>query len=203
LSVFLSCTKENTSDLKSDENTIYTNLQSYSKEYINIAIDIDRGFAKNSRISFDEKLKNSLNSAKNETDIKIALENAGVNNSNEIIFLLKKKISIQNNFRKQNPNFYKLDLQKRNELFNEVFDSTLNNFIEAKNTISSLRITSCAGTYNTSVSRCNKTYYKCGGLAIIAAADGIVPGLLVGVFCAWDLSDCKSYALDDYNSCMN
>jgi hypothetical protein len=129
------------------------------------------------------------------------LKNAGVLNSETILTLIKKRIEIQNNFRVENPNFYLLEISKRSNLITKQYDLVLEEYIAKQNI--SAKTSSCAGTYNTGVSRCNRTFGKCAAVAVIAAAEGFFPGVVVGVFCAWDLSDCKSDALEDYESCQN
>lgn len=86
-------------------------------------------------------------------------------------------------------------------MVNKQYDLVLENYI-AKQSYNA-KTTSCGSDYTTDIGRCNRTYGKCAIVAVIAAAEGLVPGLVVGVFCAWDLSDCNSDALVDYESCKN
>lgn len=195
-SLFLiSCEKDETIN----EQKISQNLKQFSEDFLKQTIEIDNEFAKNRKINLDASFKNTLLLAKTEEDVKMSLKNAGILNSETILKLVKNRINLENNFRTQNPDFYLLDVNKRTDLVNKQYDLVLENYI-AKLSYNA-KTTSCGGDYNRDIGRCNRTYGKCGIVAVIAAAEGLVPGLVVGVFCAWDLSDCRSDALEDYQSC--
>jgi len=199
--IFISCEKDGEIKTEINEQKITQNLKQLSEDFLDKTIEIDNKFAKNQRINSDASYKNSLLLSKTENDIKIVLKKAGILNSETILKLVKERINLQNNFRIKNPDFYLLDENKRADLLNNQYDLVLENYIANQN--SNAKTTSCGGQYNTDIGRCNRTYGKCALVAVIAAADGLFPGLVVGVFCAWDLSDCKSDAREDYESCMN
>lgn len=197
-SLFLiSCEKDETIN----EQKISQNLKQFSEDFLKQTIEIDNEFAKNRKINLDASFKNTLLLAKTEEDVKMSLKNAGILNSETILKLVKNRINLENNFRTQNPDFYLLDVNNRTDLVNKQYDLVLENYI-AKQSYNA-KTTSCASDYNTDISRCDRTFSKCAIVAVIAAEPGILPGLIVGVFCAWDLSDCKSDALVDYESCKN
>ena len=199
--IFISCEKDGEIKTEINEQTITQNLKQLSEDFLDKTIEIDNEFAKNQTINSDASYKNALLLSKTENDIKIVLKKSCILNSETILKLVKERINLQNNFRIKNPDFYLLDENKRADLLNNQYDLVLENYIANQN--SNAKTTSCAGQYNTDIGRCNRTYGKCALVAVIAAADGLVPGLVVGVFCAWDLSDCKSDAREDYESCMN
>jgi hypothetical protein len=199
--IFISCEKDGEIKTEINQQKIIQNLKQLSEDFLDKTIEIDNEFAKNKTISSDASYKNSLLLSKTENDIKNVLKKAGILNSETILKLVKERINLQNNFRINNPDFYLLDENKRADLLNNQYDLVLSNYIANQN--SNAKNKSCAGQYNTDIGRCNRTYGKCALIAVIAAADGLVPGLVVGVFCAWDLSDCKSDAREDYESCMN
>ena len=86
-------------------------------------------------------------------------------------------------------------------MVNTQYDLVLNSYLIKQSTNVSTQ--SCGTDYTKDIGRCNNTYGKCAIVAVIAAVDGIVPGLIVGVFCAWDLSDCREDAKEDYVDCIN
>lgn len=199
--IFIACSKDVEIPTAVNEQNLNQNLKKYSEDFWKTTILIDNEFAKNKKINKDSSFKNTLLLAKNENEVSQILKNAGVLNSETILTLIKKRIEIQNNFRVENPNFYLLEISKRSNLITKQYDLVLEEYIAKQNI--SAKTSSCAGTYNTGVSRCNRTFGKCAAVAVIAAAEGFFPGVVVGVFCAWDLSDCKSDALEDYESCQN
>jgi hypothetical protein len=199
--IIISCEKDGDIKTEINEQKITQNLKQLSEDFLDKTIEIDNEFAKNQTINIDASYKNSLLLSKTENDIKIVLKKAGILNGETILKLVKQRINLQNNFRIKNPDFYLLDENKRADLLNNQYDLILENYIANQN--SKAKTTSCSGQYNTDIGRCNRTYGKCALVAVIAAADGLFPGLVVGVFCAWDLSDCKSDAREDYESCMN
>jgi site-specific DNA-adenine methylase len=128
----------------------------------------------------NEKLKNELLLCKNEEQIKSILTKAGVSNEEEVIALIKKSIVIQNEFRKQNPDFYLMEVTERTNLLETQFNIILENY-QSLNLTNNLTSRSCAGTYNLDISRCNRSYGKCAIFAVIAAAEGIIPGIIGGI----------------------
>ena len=202
LFLFIQCTTNEKIDLKSNQNLITQNIKEYSEKFLSASIDIESEFLKNKFIDRNSKLKNELLLCKNEEQIKSILTKAGVSNEEEVIALIKKSIVIQNEFRKQNPDFYLMEVTERTKLLETQFNIILENY-QSLNLTNNLTSRSCAGTYNLDISRCNRSYGKCAIFAVIAAAEGIIPGIIGGIYCAWDLSDCKYEALEDYEDCIN
>jgi hypothetical protein len=210
---FYGCKKNNT-DLP--ETKIILNLKKYSEDFLKLTIQIDDEFSKNPRKNIKPDFKKDLSLAKTEKDIIKSLKNAGILNSEAIITLIKSRIELENNFRVQNPDFYLLDVEKRTRLVNSQYDLVLEAPLLKQNKPAKITssqdhffkpaepsiISSCASIYNTDIGRCNNSYGKCAIVAVIAAADGLIPGLVVGVFCAWDLMDCKADAREDYEYCI-
>lgn len=199
---FIQCTTNEKTDPKNNQNLILQNINEYSEKFLSASIDIEREFLKNKFIERNSKLKNELLLCKNEEQIRAILAKAGVSNGEEVIALIKKSIVIQNEFRKQNPDFYLMEIKERTKLLETQFNVVLENYL-ALNLNNNITNRSCAGTYNLDISRCNRSYGKCAVFAVIAAADGIIPGIIGGIYCAWDLSDCKNEALEDYEDCIN
>lgn len=200
--IFIQCTTNEKIDLKSNQNLITQNIKEYSEKFLAVSIDIEREFLKNKYIERNSKLKNELLLCKNEEQIKSILTKAGVSNEEEVIALIKKSIAIQNEFRKQNPDFYLMEVAERTKLLETQFNVVLKNYLSLNLTnITTNR--SCAGTYNIDISRCNRSYGKCAVFAVIAAAEGVIPGIIGGIYCGWDFLDCKSEALEDYEDCIN
>ena len=209
---FYACKKNNT-DLP--ETKIILNLKKYSEDFLKLTIQIDDEFSKNPRKNIKPDFKKDLSLAKTEKDIIKSLKNAGILNSEAIITLIKSRIELENNFRVQNPDFYLLDVEKRTRLVNSQYDLVLEAHLLKQNKPAKITssqdhffkpaepsiISSCASIYNRDIGRCNNSYGKCAIVAVIAAADGLIPGLVVGVFCAWDLMDCKADAREDYEYC--
>ena len=175
-------------------------------------IKIDNALAENNNLIFDENVIKFLNAAKNETDIKKSFETAGIKNSDELINLLKEKVNLGKQFMLENPNFYKLDLQKRTILLDKVLDSMFfPNYVESKiNKLGKLSINdkntiaskNCAKQYNININRCNGSSLRCSAAAIISASAGIWPGLIGAAFCMWESHDCKIEASEDYRDCL-
>ena len=197
---FVNCSSDISKVETTEKKSIEENLKKYAIDFLNASMEIESEFLKNKNISEQYLFKNQLMKTQNEAEIITILEQANINNSRTIVNLIKKRIFLQSAFRADNKDFYKLDMQTRTTLFNNIYDKELNNFFTLQNTSS--KLLSCAGTYNTTISRCNRTFGKCAAVAVIAAADGLIPGLVVGIFCAWDLSDCKDDAMADYESCL-
>ncbi len=197
----VACTNDDSSKNELNREKVTQNVKQYSEDFLYLTNEIDKEFGKNhSKISKNSDLKNNLLSAKTENEVISIMISAGISNYETIVMLVNKRVLLQNNFRKQNPDFYLLDINERSELVNTQYDIVLENYLATK--LSNTNKKSCASTYNTSIGRCNRSFGKCAITAVIAAAEGILPGLAVGVFCAWDLSDCKSDALEDYEDCQ-
>ena len=82
--------------------------------------------------------------------------------------------------------------------------TVINEFID-KQTLNnnSNRLLSCASEYNRDISRCNRDSLIASTAAIITAGAGILPGLGAAVLVMIADHNCKSDAMEDYNSCKN
>ncbi|WGK94796.1 MULTISPECIES: hypothetical protein [Flavobacterium] len=198
---FVSCSIDNETQKVINEKQIVENLKKFSKDFLQKSIELEEAFAKSPSSNRIISYKNELLNVKSDSEFNQLMTSAGFINSNEILTLLKSRIELENNFRNQNPDFYLFDVNKRNSLLNKEYNIVLEEYISTQNNNITLR--GCGSTYNRDVSRCNRDYGKCAITAVIAAAGGIWPGLAVGAICAWDLIDCKSDALEDYEDCIN
>ncbi len=178
-------------------------LKEYSEDFLKFSIDIDKEFSKNSKISGDEKFRKEILSAKDESELASIMKNAGVINSLAIIELIKSRIEMQNNFRVENPDFYLLASPERNELFYQQFDLVLDKHFPNLSKYPTTSMISCGSDYNRSISRCNRTFYRCSSAAILVAAGGFFPGLVAAVFCMWEITDCRSDANEDFADCKS
>ena len=190
-----------------DENKIIENLKIFSKNFFQISLEIDEAFNKTPKSNINVLLKNKVLNINNDLQFNQVMTSIGFINSNEILILLKKRHDLVSIFRSQTPDFYLLDLNTRNELFTREYNLVLEEYFQSNNSLSKnlpdYSTESCESIYNTAIGRCNRDYGKCAATAIIAAAGGFWPGVGVAIFCAWDLSDCRSDAREDYESCIN
>jgi hypothetical protein len=199
--ILFSCSNDNETQKVINEKQIVENLKKFSTDFLQKSIELDEAFAKTPSSNRMNSYKNELLKVKNDSEFNQLMTSAGFVNSDEILTLLKNRFELENNFRDQNPDFYLFDIKKRSYLINKEYNIVLEEYISSQNNNYLSR--SCASSYNTDVNRCNRDYGKCAITAIIAASGGIWPGLAVGAFCAWDLFDCKSDALEDYEDCIN
>lgn len=190
-----------------DENKIIENLKKFSKDFLQISLQIDEALNETSKTDINIAIKSKIFDVKNDLQFNQFMTSLGFINSDAILELLKKQHSLVSNFRTQNPDFYLFDLNKRNELFTREYNLVLDEYFQSNNRLFKNQPTfsteSCESVYNTAIGRCNRDYGKCAAVAVLAAAGGLWPGLSVAVFCAWDLSDCRSDAREDYESCIN
>ncbi len=199
--ILFSCSIDNETQKVINEKQIVENLKKYSKDFLQKSIELDQAFAKTPSSKRIISYKTELLNVKNDSEFNQLMTKAGFVNSDEILTLLKKRFELENNFRDQNPDFYIFDIKKRNSLINKEYNIVLEEYISSQN--NNIISRSCASSYNSDVNHCNRDYGKCAITAVIAASGGIWPGLAVGAFCAWDLLDCKSDALEDYEDCIN
>ena len=174
--ILFSCSNDNETQKVINEKQIVENLKKYSKDFLQKSIELDQAFAKTPSSKRIISYKTELLNVKNDSEFNQLMTKAGFVNSDEILTLLKK----------------------RNSLINKEYNIVLEEYISSQN--NNIISRSCASSYNSDVNHCNRDYGKCAITAVIAASGGIWPGLAVGAFCAWDLLDCKSDALED---CIN
>lgn len=195
----LSCKKDSITN--KEQETLSESLQSYIQEDITLSIKIKEQFSKADKILRSAEFRNSITAAKNENELKKTLENAGIENSHVIILLLRKKRLNANNFNKENPEFSKLEIKKRNELVNLEFDRVFDKLSNNENKLITERLPSCVTAYQTGVRRCNRNYLTCGVFAGIGFFISPVGGLLAAMYCVVQLSHCSADARDDYLIC--
>jgi hypothetical protein len=201
LSIFLvNCSDSTMPEIESNEQLINENLKKFSIDFLQKSIEIEFEFDKTPKTERNVNFKNELLSVKNDNDFNQIMQKSGFNNSEKLLALFKTRYEIENNFRIKNPEFYRYNLEKRTTMLNSNYEQVYQEYILTQNTM--MINTTCAGAYNTQIDRCNRTFGKCAVVAIIAAAGGLWPGVVVGAFCAWDLSDCKSDAWEDYEACI-
>lgn len=197
--IFVGCTENIEIEKQSNEQMVAQNLKQFVFEYIKKSAEISTEFDKIPKSQRNVNYKNSLSNITNEHNFHQIMKSAGFSNSNAILKLLKERFDIENNFRIKNPTFYLYNVNKRLSMLTAEYDKAFENLYTSKN---QYEVFSCASAYNTAVGRCNRDFGKCGITAVIAASGGFWPGLAVAVFCAWDLSDCKADASDDYEACV-
>lgn len=199
--IFIACTNEDEINSKNQFNSanLKINLKNYVEENHRICSEISSALITNSGIRFKSDFAAHLNSCKTENDVKELIDNQGLKNSQIIFALLKESIANQNKFRQYNPSFYQLSPEKKLEILNNTFEM----YVKNKENIKNQKTLSCASSYNTSISRCNRDYTGCAVVAVLAAADGIIPGLIAGGYCMWSHSNCLQDASNDYEACKN
>jgi hypothetical protein len=200
------------------ESRIIKNIETLSSFIIESNVDIQEKLAKNGKLAFDEKFTIALNSSKNETDIKKAFEMAGIKDSDAIMSMLKEQINVKKQFVKDNPDFYKLNIDKRNTLFNKSFDAAVTNLSNPFRT-QTLKVNSfgtadkyayqndspgdCIRVYNRQIGRCNRDYAWCGGFAVLGAGfTGGLGGLLGAAYCMTSQYYCNDDAKQDLYYCI-
>ncbi|WP_395061108.1 hypothetical protein [Flavobacterium sp.] len=183
--------------------TIQQNLTDYTNASLKNDIEIVTKLYANKDLKLEKSFQDKLTNCKTETELNNLLINNNIKNSNELILLIKKGEDLTNDFRKQNPNFYNTDEDKRLKMFNESFETSFNNS-DFKDVIANNSTTrGCYGQWQVAVSRCNRNFAITGAGAVIAAGlTGGIGGLIGGAIACTNLWFCKSDALDDYNSCI-
>ena len=85
-------------------------LNTFAINHINISNEINDLVNQNSNIDFSKISFNDLEVSKSETDLKISLESAGIQNSDLLIITLKKQIDNFKNNLADNEEFISLNL---------------------------------------------------------------------------------------------
>lgn len=229
--VSISCSNEpineNISNSSTSMTTVIENLDIYSNEYAKNNYKILEALGRNKKLEFNAGFLNALLHTKNGNDLKILFQNAGIDNSIEVLGLLKKSIQIQSDFRKVNPIFYKLDIQKRTELLEKSFEVVLKR-IDLSNSIGYMAqrgVTSgfvnympfeaapliptdlvganCYSIYVKERKRCERDFFVCGGFALASALYTVGWGTVVGAaYCSVTLNICGMDAQEDYSDCL-
>ena len=202
--LFISCEKEAIDEPKAAENFNSPDLTKNILEFVtidaNLNNEIEKGLKLNKNLKFDNNIMVQLQNCKTETEILNLFLISSISNEKYILSLLKQKVHFQNLFKKNNHIFYEKTITERQNLLvtviNEFIDKqTLNN--------NSNRLLSCASEYNTDMGRCNRDALIGSTAAIITAGAGLLPGLGAAVLVMIANHNCKSDAMEDYNSCKN
>ncbi len=227
----ISCSNEPINEVvtngKLSMTTVIENLDIYSNEYAKNNYKILEALGRNKEREFNAGFLNALLYAKNENDLKILFQSAGIDNSIEVVGLLKKSVQIQSDFRKSNPSFYKLDIQKRTELLEKSFEVVLKR-IDLSNSIgymaqrgvasgfvnympfeadpifpANLAEANCRNIYMKERKRCERDFFICGGFALASAVYTVGWGTVIGAaYCSVTVNVCGMDAEEDYSHCL-
>jgi hypothetical protein len=216
---FPSCSTDN-KDLSSESTlkkvTLSKNIEVFSSYILKSNLIIQQELSKNDHLLFDANFVTTLYNSKNEDEIKKTFENSGMKNSEVILNLLKNQLNAKLSFKQDNPILYKLNLEKRKELFNKSFDDS---FIKFSNSLISEKFytnvfqkydvtpptntTDCIRVYNKQLGRCDRDFGFCGGFAIVAAGfTGGTGGLISAAYCMTTHYICKDDAKQDLYECV-
>jgi hypothetical protein len=216
---FPSCSTDN-KDVSSESTlkkvTLSKNIEAFSSYILKSNLIIQQELSKNDHLLFDANFVTTLYNSKNEDEIKKTFENSGMKNSEVILNLLKNQLNAKLSFKQDNPILYKLNLEKRKELFNKSFDDS---FIKFSNSLISEKFytnifqkydvtpptntTDCIRVYNKQLGRCDRDFGFCGGFAIVAAGfTGGTGGLISAAYCMTTHYICKDDAKQDLYECV-
>lgn len=171
-------------------------LNTFAINHINISNEINDLVNQNSNIDFSKISFNDLEVSKSETDLKISLESAGIQNSDLLIITLKKQIDNFKNNLADNEEFIRLNLSEQNSMIINAINNNL-----SQTDIAGKR--SCVQQWKVDGDRCTRNYYWAGGLAVVGTFATGGWGLLGVVGAVAQYHDCLSDALDDYRDCKN
>jgi hypothetical protein len=216
---FPSCSTDN-KDVSSESTlkkvTLSKNIEAFSSYILKSNLIIQQELSKNDHLLFDANFVTTLYNSKNEDEIKKTFENSGMKNSEVILNLLKNQLNAKLSFKQDNPILYKLNLEKRKELFNKSFDDS---FIKFSNSLISEKFytnifqkydvtpptntTDCIRVYNKQLGRCDRDFGFCGGFAIVAAGfTGGTGGLISAAYCMTTHYICKDDAKQNLYECV-
>lgn len=219
LFAFPSCSTDN-KDLSSEstlnELTVSKNIEAFSTYILKSNLIIQQELSKNDHLLFNADFVTTLYNSKNEDEIKKTFENSGMKNTEVILNLLKNQLNAKLSFKKDNPNLYRLNLEKRKELFYKSFDDS---FIEFSNSLISEKFytnifqkydvtpptntTDCKRVYNKQIGRCDRDFGWCGGFAVVAAGfTGGTGGLISAAYCMTTHYFCKDDAKQELYECV-
>jgi hypothetical protein len=216
---FPSCSTDNkdvSSEYTLKKVTLSKNIEAFSSYILKSNLIIQQELSKNDHLLFDANFVTTLYNSKNEDEIKKTFENSGMKNSEVILNLLKNQLNAKLSFKQDNPILYKLNLEKRKELFNKSFDDS---FIKFSNSLISEKFytnifqkydvtpptntTDCIRVYNKQLGRCDRDFGFCGGFAIVAAGfTGGTGGLISAAYCMTTHYICKDDAKQDLYECV-
>lgn len=180
------------------------NLNTLSVQiFVNVS-NLEVALNKNAYVGFNAEAMQKLSAAKNESDLKIVFEMAGIANSQEVINLLKSNVAIQQAFVSQNPGFYNFTVEKQTQLLNthlELVKNTYNSQVPLPPT-GLVGSPNCASTFNKSIDRCAGDFGTCAVFAVAGAYAGLIPGLLSAAYCMATKITCDNRAKQDYKECV-
>jgi hypothetical protein len=206
ISVFLNSCNVQTIDDQPTEQAVDLNFSSADlnkniTEFIvidqNLNDKIEQSLMLNNNLQFQNDAAAQLQKCTSNADLTKLFSGFGISNNIEIIKLLEEKVKFQKLFVKNNPQFYNLTLLERTELVKSLIDKQIvlptgkNNY----------ETQSCASTYNTAISRCNRDALIGSSAAIIAAGAGLFPGLLAAAYVMIAHHNCTADAREDYEAC--
>ena len=157
-------------------------------------------------LKLDDKFFQSATACKNESSLEVILKGVGVSNPKELISILKEVSTIQNEFRELTPSFYQLSLDERNLKVSKALDNSWSSpsSIVGFSAPAQGGPTQCQNTYNLEMSRCDRDYFVCSGIAIATAGlTGGIGGGIVAVGCMISYHNCRGDASVDLNNCLN
>lgn len=197
--------KENSVIIK--EDLIKQNVNSFSVAIFSNYGSLEDALNKNLSVGFNNpETMQMLNNAKNENDLKIVFQRAGIANSQEVIDILKNIVEVQHDFIVENPNFYNLTKEQQVEYLNSSVETAKNSFMVVNPpvlpTIPYFTTPGCAHNYNTGISRCNTDFGVCGVFAVAGTYAGILPGLLAAAYCMTTKVICDKRVYRDFKDCQ-
>lgn len=219
LFAFPSCSTDN-KDLSSEstlnELTVSKNIEAFSSYILKSNLIIQQELSKNDHLLFNADFVTTLYNSNNEDEIKKTFENSGMKNSEVILNLLKNQLNAKLSFKKDNPNLYRLNLEKRKELFNKSFDDSFikfskslisekfyTNIFQKYDVTPPTNTTDCIRVYNKQIGRCDRDFGWCGGFAVVAAGfTGGTGGLISAAYCMTTHYFCKDDAKQELYECV-
>lgn len=175
-------------------------LNSFTINHINISNEILYIIKQNKNVDFSKLSFESLNNTRNELDLKISLENAGIENADLLIIALNKQINNFNQTLAINKDFLNLNNIERNKIVSEAID---NQILSINNSNSFLEKRTCLEQWKVDTARCTRNYYWAGGLAVVGTFATGGWGLLGVTAAIVSYRDCLADANDDYDDCVS
>lgn len=178
---------------------IQENLNALTAQVYANTKNLDVALNKNRFIGFNAQAMQKLNTAKTESELKIAFEMGGIANSQEVINILKNTIANEQIFVSQNVGFYDFTPEQQTILINKSIEAYKNS-----NPPGGLVGTNnCARIFNKTIDRCADDYIYCAIGAIVGTAfGGYAAGLPAAATCMVSKLNCDGRAKEDYRECL-
>ncbi|SEO24034.1 hypothetical protein SAMN05444671_0574 [Flavobacterium sp. CF108] len=200
----VSKTKTETVENKTENSVIVPvgiqeNLNALTAQVYANTKNLDAALNKNRFIDFNAQAMQKLNTAKTESELKIAFEMGGIANSQEVINILKNTIANEQIFVSQNVGFYDFTPEQQTILINKSIEAYKNS-----NPPGGLVGTNnCARIFNKTIDRCADDYIYCAIGAIVGTAfGGYAAGLPAAATCMVSKLNCDGRAKEDYRECL-